>query len=126
MKKSLFKNSGNSWEDGGSSKTPWNGKSWGVGVQIKRVFRRRGMDIFWNFTFTRLNNLKNDSNKTPENQKLTRFLSGCLFVYTFCQFLQADSYLRAKNFTNTCQWARFTIHDCRSNFTSQVAGPSDD
>ena len=33
-----IKNSGNSWgEVGGSSKTPWNGKSWevGGGVQIK-------------------------------------------------------------------------------------------
>ena len=32
------------WKGGGeSSKTPWNGKSWGVvGVQIKRVFRGDG------------------------------------------------------------------------------------
>ena len=47
-------------------------------------------------------------------QKLTRFLSGCLFVYSFCQFLQVDPYLRTKNFTNTCQRARFREHrhDC--------------
>ena len=63
-----------------------------------------------NFTFTRLNNLKNDSKKNPEYQKLTRFLSGCLFVYTFCQFLQVDSSVRTKNFTNTCQRARFLEH----------------
>ena len=47
-------------------------------------------------------------------QKLTRFLSGCLFVYSFCQFLQVDPYLRTENFTNTCQRARFREHrhDC--------------
>ena len=34
--KSLFKNSGKGKGEGGSSKTPWNGKSWVVvGVQIK-------------------------------------------------------------------------------------------
>ena len=79
-----------------------------------------------NFTFTCLNNFENDSKKTP---KLTRFLSGCLFVYTFFQFLEVDSYLRTKNFTNTCQCARAreNHHDCCwSNFTSQVAGPSED
>ena len=63
-----------------------------------------------NFTFTRLNNLENDSKKPPENQKFTRSLSGCLFVYTFCLFLQVDSYLSAKNFTNTCERARFREH----------------
>ena len=35
---------------GGSSKTPWNGKSWGVGGANQRVFRGGGMDIFWNHT----------------------------------------------------------------------------
>ena len=45
-----------------------------------------------------------------KNQKLTRFLSGCSFFYTFCQFLQDDSYLRAENFMNTCQRARFREH----------------
>ena len=47
-------------------------------------------------------------------QKLTRFLSGCLFVYSFCQFLQVDPYLRTKNFTNICERARFREHrhDC--------------
>ena len=63
-----------------------------------------------NFTFTRLNNLENNSKKNPENQKLTRFLSACLFVYTFCQFLQVDASLRTKNVTNTCQRARFHEH----------------
>ena len=43
-------------------------------------------------------------------QKLTRFLSGCLFVYTFSQFLQVESYLRTKTFTNTCQRASFREH----------------
>ena len=43
-------------------------------------------------------------------QKLTRFLSGCLFVYTFSQFLQVESYLRTKTFTNTCQRASFCEH----------------
>ena len=43
-------------------------------------------------------------------QKLTRFLSGCLFAYTFSQFLQVDSYLRTKTFTNTCQRASFREH----------------
>ena len=58
-----------------------------------------------------------------KKQKLTRFLSGCLFFYTFCQFLQVDYYfLRTENFTYTCQHARFCEcrHNCRSNFTSQV------
>ena len=45
-----------------------------------------------------------------KNQKLTRFLSGCSFFYTFCQFLQVDYYLRAENFTNTCQRAGFHEH----------------
>ena len=46
-----------------------------------------------------------------KKQKLTRFLSGCSFFYTFfCQFLQVDYYLRAENFTNTCQRARFREH----------------
>ena len=41
--------------EGGSSKTPLNGKSWGVGgVQIKESSRGGGMDIFWNHTL--LNN----------------------------------------------------------------------
>ena len=59
-----------------------------------------------------------------KSQKLTRFLSGCLYFCTFCQFLQVDYYLRAENFTNTCQRARFREHrhNCRFNFTSQVAG----
>ena len=36
MKKSPFKNSGNSWGEGGHLRPLWNGKSWGVGgVQIK-------------------------------------------------------------------------------------------
>ena len=35
---------------GGSSKTPWNGKSWGVGGANQKVFRGGGMDIFWNHT----------------------------------------------------------------------------
>ena len=39
-KKSPFKNSGNSWGEGG----------WGDANQ--RVFRGGGMDIFWNHTFT--------------------------------------------------------------------------
>ena len=46
-----------------------------------------------------------------------RFLSGCLFFYTFCQFLQVDyCFLRTENFTNTCQRARFCEHhhDCSS------------
>ena len=76
-----------------------------------------------NLCFTRLNNFANDSKKT---QKLTRFLSGSLFFYTFSQFLQVDYYfLRTENFTNTCQYTRFCehCHDCRSNFSSQVAGP---
>ena len=73
-----------------------------------------------NLSFTCLNNFANHNKKT---QKLTRFLSGCVFFYTFCQFLPGDSYLRAENFTNTCQHGRFRehCHDCRSNFTSQVA-----
>ena len=76
-----------------------------------------------NLCFTRLNNFANNSKKT---QKLTRFLSGSLFFYTFCQFLQVDYYfLRTENFTNTCQRARVCehCHDCRSNFSIQVAGP---
>ena len=48
--KSSFENFGNSWGEGGSSKTPWNGKSWGVGGANQRVFRGGGMDIFWNQT----------------------------------------------------------------------------
>ena len=31
--------SGNSWGEGGSSKTPWNRKSWGVGGANQNVFR---------------------------------------------------------------------------------------
>ena len=77
-----------------------------------------------NFTFTCLNNLENNSKKTAEKLKLTSFLCGCLFVYTFCQFLQVDSYLRTKNLTDTRQSARFRVH--RHDFTSQVAGPSED
>ena len=42
--------------------------------------------------------------------KLIRFLSGCLFVYTFSQFLQVESYLRTKTFTNTRQRASFREH----------------
>ena len=39
----------------GSSKTPWNGKSWGVGDVNQKVFRGGGgggggMDVFWNHT----------------------------------------------------------------------------
>ena len=36
----------------GSSKTPWNGKSWevGGGGANQRVFCGGGMDIFWNHT----------------------------------------------------------------------------
>ena len=77
-----------------------------------------------NLCFTRLNNFANDSKK--KKQKLTRILSGSLFFYTFFQFLQVDYYfLRTENFTNTCQRARFCehCHDCRSNFSIQVAGP---
>ena len=59
-------------------------------------------------SFTCLNNFANDSKK-KKTQKLTRFLSGCLFVYTFCQFLQVDSYFRTKNFTITCQ-KRLVLH----------------
>ena len=36
--------------EGGSSKTPWNGKSWGWGGANQKVFRGGGMDIFWNHT----------------------------------------------------------------------------
>ena len=36
------KNSGNSWGEEGSSKTPWNGKSWGWGGANQRVFRGGG------------------------------------------------------------------------------------
>ena len=37
---------------GGSSKTPWNGKSWGVGGGCKsKSLPWKGMDIFWNHTF---------------------------------------------------------------------------
>ena len=63
--------------------------------------------------------------RQKKTQKLTRLPSGCSFFYTFCQFLQVDYFLRTENFTNTCQRARFCErrHDCRSNFTSQVAGP---
>ena len=35
---------------GGSSKTPWNRKSWGVGS--KSLPCRGGMDIFWNHTLS--------------------------------------------------------------------------
>ena len=46
-------------------------------------------------------------------------------VYFSTQSLQVDSHLRAENFTNTCQRARFRehCHDCRRNFTSLVAVP---
>ena len=63
------------------------------------------------FTFTHLNNLKTIAKKKPENQNLTRLLSGCFF------FTLAN----ALGFMNIV-----TIHDCWSNFTSQVAGPSED
>ena len=90
-----------------------------------------------NFTFTRLNNLENDSKKKWKNQKLTRFLSGCSFFHAFCQYLQVDSYSRTKNFTNTCKHIRFCQifisfwfcehpHVCWSNLTCQVAVPSKD
>ena len=58
-----------------------------------------------NLSFTNVNNFANDSKK--KNQKLTRFLSGWLFIYTFCQFLQVD-YLRAKNFTGVCKMQKRT------------------
>jgi len=48
-----FKNSGNSWGEGGHQRPPWNGKSWGGdggGDANQRVFRGGGMDIFWNHT----------------------------------------------------------------------------
>jgi len=36
---------------GGLSKTPWNGKSWGVGGEIKKSsVGGKAMDIFWNHT----------------------------------------------------------------------------
>ena len=99
-----------------------------IWLQSLNVDCSRFLCLLWhegceeNLSFTCLNNFANDSKKP---QKLTRFLSGCVFFYTFCQFLLADSYLRAENFTNTCQHARFRehCHDCRSHFTSQVAGP---
>ena len=58
-----------------------------------------------NLSFTHVNNFANDSKK--KKNKLTRFLSGCLFTYTFCQFLQVD-YFRAKNFTGVCKMQKQT------------------
>ena len=51
MKKSPFKNSGNSWGGGGVIKDPLrteNPGGWGGANQ--RVFCWRGIDIFWNHT----------------------------------------------------------------------------
>ena len=80
-----------------------------------------------NLSFTRLNNFANDGKNTPKTYKVS-FLADYLSVETFCKFLQVDSYLRTKDFTNTCRRAGFHehCHDCKSNFTSQVAGPSED
>ena len=41
-----LKNSGNSWGAGGSSKTPWNGKSWEVGGANQSV--TIALTIPWN------------------------------------------------------------------------------
>ena len=69
MKKTPFKNSGNSWGKGGSSKTPLERKFLGGGGDAnQRVFRGRGMDIFWNHTIEK--NRKN-SKKKKNNRKLT-------------------------------------------------------
>ena len=49
--KSPFKNSGNSWGEGGVIKDPLeteNPGGWGGANQS--VFRGRGMDMFWNHT----------------------------------------------------------------------------
>ena len=49
--KSPLKNSGNSWGERGSSKTPLERKILGGrGGANQSVFRGRGMDIFWNHT----------------------------------------------------------------------------
>ena len=54
-----------------------------------------------------------------KTQKLTRFLSGCLYFYRFCQFLQVDYYLRAEN-SNVLDFVNIVTI---AEFTSQVAGP---
>ena len=57
--KSLFKNSGNSWgEEGESSKTPWNRKSWGGGGGMQnKESSLVGVWIFSGTTHFKLNPL---------------------------------------------------------------------
>ena len=52
MKKSPFKNSGNSWGEGGVIKEPLGTENPGGGGANQSVFRGRGTDIFWNHTMT--------------------------------------------------------------------------
>ena len=50
MKKSPFKNTENSWGEGGSPKTPWNGKSWGGGAKKRR--EESSVEEVWIFSGT--------------------------------------------------------------------------
>ena len=85
-------------------------------------------------TYSDENSLKKTMQVIANKTEITRFLFGCLFGYTFCQFLLVDFYLRLQTSLTHANVQCFVniVIACEANivmiaeviFIRQVAGPS--